>query len=461
MAQRRKQQAALPEVSELEAVRHYTKLSQKNYSITTECYPLGSCTMKYNPWVCHTLAMNNKFLQVHPAQDSQSMQGTLQILFELQELLKTICGMHSCSLTPMAGAQGELAGMLMIKKHLQRKKQLHKNEVLVPVSAHGTNPATAVMCGFKVIEIACTSDGNIDIDDLTAKTNENTAVIMLTNPSTYGLYEVNIDRIAKLIHGVGAYLYYDGANLNALLGRIRPGDIGFDVMHTNLHKTFATPHGGGGPGSGAVLCIKELAPYLPQPTISTLVKSKKKQFVMNIDATDSDRSIGRLSHWFGNVGVLLRAYIYIRLLGREHVKEISNHAVLNSNYLFRKLIKAGFSSPFSHRYPAHECIISLSKEKKEYGVTAYDIAKNLLDYGFHAPTTYFPIDIPECLLIEPTETESKQELDRLSSAFIDIRNRIQSNDSTIKTAPNKLSIGRLNEAKAAHPKHLDVSYHKK
>ena len=448
----------LPQVSELEAVRHYTKLSQKNYSITTELYPLGSCTMKYNPWVCHTLASHDRFLSCHPASSSQNVQGTLQILYELQKMLATICGMQSCSLTPMAGAQGEFAGMLMIKKYLQKKKLHYKTQILIPESAHGTNPASAVMCGFEVIEVKSEPNGNTSLSDLKSKIGKQTAGIMLTNPSTYGLYESNITEIAAAIHKVDGLLYYDGANLNALLGKVTPGDIGFDVMHSNLHKTFATPHGGGGPGSGAILANKKLAPFLPNPYI---IKNKRNGYEFSTHSTtQSKESIGQLSQWFGNIGVLIRAYIYIRLVGKEYLSDVSDYAVLNANYLMSKMLEIGYTSPFANRYAGHEFIISMQNEKKIFGVTAHDLAKNMLDYGYHAPTTYFPTNIPECLLFEPTETESKQDIDGLIAALKDFKARINARDPSVKTAPNKCMIAKVDETQASHPKFLDIAYKK-
>ncbi|MDI9348197.1 MAG: aminomethyl-transferring glycine dehydrogenase subunit GcvPB [Methylacidiphilales bacterium] len=446
----------LPEVSELEVVRHYTKLSQKNFSITTQIYPLGSCTMKYNPWACHQLAMLPNFLQVHPLAPDSHMQGTLQVMFELQEMLASLSGMAGCSLSPMAGAQGELAGLLMIKKYLKQKKLHHKNIVLVPQSAHGTNPATARMCGFEIVEIASDSRGNVDLDNLKRNINDATAAIMLTNPSTYGLYEEHISTIATCIHEVQGLLYYDGANLNALLGKVRPGDIGFDVMHTNLHKTFATPHGGGGPGSGAVLCSKRLLPYLPAPRV---YKDKQKYRISN--EKEFSQSIGRLSGGIGNVGVLLRAYSYIRLLGKQGASRVAEFAVLNANYLLRQLEKAGYSPAFPNRNAGHEFIITLAPELKQHGITALHIAKNLLDYDIHPPTTYFPLQIPECLLFEPTETESKQALDSVIAALIDIRRRISSEPEKLKSAPHTQRLNRLDDTRASHPKHLCLRHQNK
>lgn len=446
----RKSVPVLPEVSELQTVRHYTNLSRKNYSIDTNFYPLGSCTMKYNPRGVHAAVMLDGFLNRHPLAPESRSQGFLQCLFELQEMLKEITGMSAVSLTPMAGAQGEFAGVAMIRAYHQSRKDFARTEMLVPDAAHGTNPATAVMCGYTVKEIPTLKNGDVDLDALKKALGPQTAGIMLTNPSTLGVFETQITEIAKLVHEAGGLLYYDGANLNAILGKVRPGDMGFDVMHMNLHKTFATPHGGGGPGSGPIAANEKLKPFLPIPMVG-----KKEQYVW-LDNNDVPASIGRLSAFMGNAGILLRAYAYIRLLGKEGLHRVAEFATLNANYLMVKLKNAGYTLAFPTRRASHEFIVTLSPELKAYGVTAMDVAKRLLDYGFHSPTTYFPLLVPECLLIEPTETESKETLDRFVDAMEKIMLEIRANASIMKGAPHTMSLKRLDEVKAA--RELDITW---
>lgn len=434
----------LPEVSELDVVRHYTRLSQKNFSIDTHFYPLGSCTMKYNPRAAHRIASMSGFLQRHPlAQDIHS-QGLLACLYDFQEILKEITGMPGVSLTPMAGAQGEFAGVAMIRAYHLARGDTERDEILVPDAAHGTNPASAVMCGFKVREIQTKEDGDVDFERLKQAVGPRTAGIMLTNPSTLGVFERRIEEIAKLVHQAGGLLYYDGANLNAILGKVRPGDMGFDIMHINLHKTFATPHGGGGPGAGPVAVSQRVEPFLPVPIVG-----KKEGNYLWLDKEDRPQTIGRLSTFMGNAGILLRAYIYARILGREGLKRVAEYATLNANYLMHRLKKAGFTVAYPNRRASHEFILTLSTQEKEYGVNAMDFAKRLLDYGFHAPTTYFPLLIPECLLIEPTETETKQTLDLFVDAMINILNEAKTNPEQLKQAPYHQSVRRLDDTKAA------------
>lgn len=441
----------LPELSELEVVRHYTRLSRLNFSIDTEFYPLGSCTMKYNPRGAHRMASLPGFLHRHPLAPAVHSQGILHCLYELQEILKELTGMSGACLTPMAGAQGEFAGVAMIKAYHASRGDVTRTEILVPNTAHGTNPASAVMCGFTVREIPTTAEGDVDLATLKSLVGPKTAGIMLTNPSTLGVFERQIEAIAALMHQAGGLLYYDGANLNAILGKVRPGDMGFDVMHINLHKTFATPHGGGGPGSGPIAVSKRLLPFMPTPMVI-----KKDDHYDWLTDKELPQSIGRLSTFMGNAGILLRAYIYARLLGRTGLKRVAEFATLNANYLLQRLQEVGFTAAYPTRRATHEFILTLSNEAKTLGVTAMDIAKRLLDYGFHAPTTYFPLLVPECLLIEPTETESKQTLDRFIAAMAAILQEAKTNPSLLKNAPHHLPMKRLDDVRAA--KELDLNW---
>ncbi len=454
-ALQRSQETILPEVSELEVVRHYTRLSQKNFSIDTHFYPLGSCTMKYNPRGAHHAASMPGFKQRHPLAPLVYSQGYLSCIYELQEFIKDVTGMKGVSLTPMAGAQGEFAGVAMIKAYHLSRGDFVRDEIIVPSAAHGTNPATAVMCGFKVKEIPVKSDGDVDLEALKQVVTERTAGIMLTNPSTCGVFERDIETISKMIHKAGGLLYYDGANLNAILGRVKPGDMGFDVMHLNLHKTFATPHGGGGPGSGPVAVGERLLPFLPTPIVGKQHQSEKVTYYW-LTEKDIPQSIGRLSAFMGNAGILLRAYAYSLLLGRDGMHEVAEFSTLNANYLLKRLEQAGFKIAYPTRRASHEFLISFSREAKEYKVSAMDVAKRLLDYGFHAPTTYFPLLVPECFLIEPTETESKEIIDAFVEAMINILDEIKSNADIVKKAPHSLPVKRLDDVKAV--KELDVRW---
>lgn len=442
----------IPEISELEVVRHFTRLSQQNFSIDTNFYPLGSCTMKYNPRGVHAMAMQPRFTQLHPLSDVSICQGTMACLYDLQSYIKTITGMQGVSLTPMAGAQGEFAGVRMIKAYHQAKGDDERDEMIVTDSAHGTNPASAVMCGYKIKEVPTNKEGDVDLDALKAMLGPKTAGIMLTNPSTLGLFERNIVAVSKAVHEVGGLLYYDGANLNAILGKVRPGDMGFDVMHLNLHKTFATPHGGGGPGSGPVACAARLTPFLPTPIVE---KNANDEFVWQTER-DSPQSIGRLSGFMGNAGILLRAYFYVRLLGAEGVKRVSQFATLNANYLLKKLQTLGYEAAFPKRRASHEFLLTLNKQSKTTQVTALDVAKKLLDAGIHAPTIYFPLLVPECMLIEPTETESKQMLDDLVKVMDDIWQQMHEEPQQLRSAPQHLPCQRLDEVKAA--RELDLTW---
>ena len=445
----------LPEASELQVVRHFTRLSQKNFSIDTQFYPLGSCTMKYNPRVCNSLALLPGFAGRHPLGPVSHGQGFMTCMYELQEMLKEVTGMQGVSLTPMAGAQGELAGVAMIKAYHDARGDTERTEIICPDAAHGTNPATATMCGCTVREIPTGPDGDVDMEALQAALGPKTAGIMLTNPSTLGVFERHIKDIADLVHEAGGLLYYDGANLNAILGKVRPGDMDFDVIHMNLHKTFSTPHGGGGPGSGAVGVNERLLPFLPIPVV-------KKTEVDGGDiydwSTEDDfpQTIGRLSGFMGNAGVLLRAYVYMRMVGRDGMERVAEYATLNANYLAARLRDAGFELAFPERRASHEFIVTLKHEAKEFKLTAMDVAKALLDRNFHAPTTYFPLLVPECLLIEPTETESKETLDNFVTAMIDIVRAAREDGVEYKDAPYGMPVRRLDDVKAA--RELDLRY---
>lgn len=447
----RQDEPLLPEASELQVVRHFTRLSRRNFSIDTQFYPLGSCTMKYNPRGVHRFAMLDGFLNRHPLSLESNSQGYLACAYELQEILKAVTGMKGASLTPMAGAQGEFAGVAMIRAYHRSRNDVARTEFLVPDAAHGTNPATAAQCGFKVREIPTDADGNVNIEALRAAVGPQTAGIMLTNPSTLGVFEQKIQEIAKIMHEAGGLLYYDGANLNAILGKVRPGDMGFDVMHINLHKTFATPHGGGGPGGGPVAVSERLVPFLPMPTVT-----KTSEGYRWLTENDCPQTIGRLSAFMGNAGIILRAYMYARLLGKEGLHRVAEYATLNANYLLARLKSAGFTPAYPTRRASHEFIITLKTEAKELQISALDVAKRLLDYDFHAPTMYFPLLVPECLLIEPTESESKQVLDAFADVMIQILHEAKTNPELLKNAPHNLPVKRLDEVKAA--RELDLVY---
>jgi glycine dehydrogenase subunit 2 len=443
-ALRRTSRPLLPQVSELDAVRHYTQLSQKNFSIDTHFYPLGSCTMKYNPRAANALAMLPGFLERHPLAPESTGQGFLACLWELQEMLADVTGMAAVSLTPMAGAQGELAGIAMIHAYHAARSDTARSEIIVPDAAHGTNPATATMCGYTIREIPTDANGDVDVQALKAVCGPQTAGLMLTNPSTLGVFERNIVEIARTVHEAGGLLYYDGANLNAILGKVKPGDMGFDVIHMNLHKTFSTPHGGGGPGAGAVGVSKRLEPFLPIPVIA-----REGDRYRWLNEADRPQSIGRLSAFMGNAGVLLRAYVYARMLGRTGMQRVAEFAALNANYLMNRLRAAGFELAFPTRRASHEFIVTLQKLKEETGVSAMDVAKRLLDKGFHAPTTYFPLLVPECLLIEPTETEARETLDAFVAALSEIVTEARTSPELLKTAPHSMPVRRLDDVKAA------------
>ncbi len=448
---RRTAKPLLPEVGELETVRHFTRLSQLNFSIDTHFYPLGSCTMKYNPKACNQYAMLPEFLGRHPLGPESHGQGFLACMYELQEMLKEVTGMQAVALSPMAGAHGEFAGVAMIRAYHRSRGDLARNEIIVPEAAHGTNPATATMCGCVVREIPVNADGDVDIDALKAAVGPNTAGIMLTNPSTLGVFERRIEEVARIVHTAGGLLYYDGANLNAILGKVRPGDMGFDVIHMNLHKTFSTPHGGGGPGAGAVGVGARLQPFMPIPVVG-----KQDERFRWLTEKDLPQSIGRLSAFMGNAGVLLRAYIYMRMLGREGMSRVGEYATLNANYLLAQLAARGFEPAYPGRRASHEFIITVKKQARELEVSAMDFAKRLLDYGFHAPTTYFPLLVPECLLIEPTETEGKDTLDAFVAALSQIQNEAEQESERVTSAPHTMPVRRLDDVRAA--KQLDLTW---
>jgi len=451
----REDRPLLPEASELQVVRHYTRLSQQNFSIDTQFYPLGSCTMKYNPRVCNSLALLPGFAGRHPLGPVSHGQGFLECMYELQEMLKAVTGMAGVSLTPMAGAQGEFSGVAMIRAYHQAHGDPDRNEIIVPDAAHGTNPATATMCGCVAVEVPTKADGDIDIDGLKAVVGPRTAGIMLTNPSTLGVFEREILEVERIVKDAGGLLYYDGANLNAICGKVRPGDMGFDVIHMNLHKTFSTPHGGGGPGSGAIGVGERLLPYMPMPIVTAREEDGRTVYDW-LTEDDFPHSIGRLSAFMGNAGVLLRAYVYMRMVGRDGLRRLAEYATLNANYLQARLREAGFELAYPGRRASHEFIVTLRREAKQLRLTAMDVAKALLDRNFHAPTTYFPLLVPECLLIEPTETESKETLDNFVDALVAIAREAREEGKSFKEAPYTTPVRRLDDVRAA--RQLDVRY---
>jgi glycine dehydrogenase subunit 2 len=437
--------APLPEVSELDAVRHYTLLSQKNFSIDTHFYPLGSCTMKYNPKFTEALARLSGFTDLHPllAQLSggeQWTQGALQILYELEQWMCEMTGFSHFTMQPLAGAHGELTGIMLMAAYHRSKGHAKKKYVIIPDSAHGTNPASSAVAGYEIISIPSNKDGGMDLKALKAAVNDETAGLMMTVPSTYGLFEPNVSEIAKIIHAVDGIMYYDGANLNAVLGRCRPGDIGFDVMHINTHKTFTTPHGGGGPGSGPVGVNEKLKPFLP---ISRVVKRSDGVYVLDYNYA---QSIGYIASFYGNFGLLVRAYAYMLMLGKEGLIETANHAVLNANYIRKKL--GPYYKVCFDRMCMHESVFSASQQA-ERGVAATDIAKFLIDQQIHPPTVYFPISVPEAIMIEPTETESKQTMDRFIAKMIEADKLSLNNPKAFKEFPKTMPITRPDEVKAA------------
>ncbi len=428
-----------PEISEVEVVRHFTRLSQWNFGIDQGMYPLGSCTMKHNPRINEAMAALAGLANAHPLAEDSQVQGCLGVIHELQSYLCEITGLPYCSTQPAAGAHGEFTGILLIKALLD-KRGSKRSIVIVPDSAHGTNPATASLCGFDVKEVKSDKHGRVDMEHLASMVNDQTAGMMITNPNTLGIFETNIAEIAEILHAKGALLYMDGANMNALVGKTRPGDMGVDVIHLNLHKTFSTPHGGGGPGSGPICCTEELAPFLPTPRVT---KDGNDIYAWSNDFPDS---IGKVHGWYGQFGVLVRALTWILTLGKEGLVRHTEHAVLNNNYL-RKMLAPHFDIP----YPAetlHETVFT-DKRQQAHGVSTMDIAKSLLDYGFHPPTVYFPLVVPGALMVEPTETESRGELNRFARALMDISNRAASDPQSVTSAPHTTQIQRADETIAA------------
>ena len=436
----------LPEVPEHEAVRHYTEISLKNHHVDRALYPLGSCTMKYNPKVNEQMARLEGFAGLHPFTPIEAAQGALALMHELGDLLREIAGMDAVSLQPAAGAQGELTGVLLMRAYHRERGEEARRRVLIPDSAHGTNPATVALAGFEVVELRSNEAGRLSVRALRDALDERVAGLMLTNPNTLGVFESAILEISELVHEAGGLMYMDGANLNALTGVARPGDMGYDIVHFNLHKTFSTPHGGGGPGAGPVAVKEHLEPFLPMPTVAT----EGDGFVLD---WDRPRSIGRVHGFYGNFGVLVRAFTYIRMLGRAGVREMAEAAVLNNAYLSARLVDR-FPLPYGRGM--HESVFSGAELKKRTGVKTLDVAKRLLDYGFHAPTVYFPLIVPEALMTEPTETETREELDRYVEALRAIADEAENDPELVVNAPHQTPVRRLDEGRAG--RELDVRW---
>ena len=436
----RKAPADLPEVPESEVVRHFVRLSNLNHHVDKNMYPLGSCTMKYNPKINDYTCDLPGFSALHPLQPAATTQGALQLMYELAEMLREIAGMAAVTLQPAAGAHGELTGILLIKKYHEAQGGAKRHKLLVVDSAHGTNPASAALAGYEIISVKGNADGRTDLEDLRQKLDSDVAALMLTNPNTIGLFEKDIQQMAKMVHDNGSLLYMDGANMNALLGITRPGDMGFDVMHYNLHKTFSAPHGGGGPGSGPVGVSEKLVPYLPVPIIEKEGTTYKLSY-------DRPESIGRMMNFYGNFAVLVRAYTYIRMLGPDGLRRVSENAIINANYLLSLLLES-YDLPYP-KPVMHEFCLSGDRQKKAYGVRTLDIAKRLLDYGFHAPTIYFPLIVSEALMIEPTETESKETLDVFAEALLSIAREAATTPEVVLAAPVTTPVKRLDEAMAS------------
>lgn len=435
----REEEPELPEVSELDIMRHFTELSNHNHGIDSGFYPLGSCTMKYNPKINEQVARFPGFAHIHPLQPESSVQGALELMYDLQEHLKEITGMDEVTLQPAAGAHGEWTGLMMIRAYHEANGDTNRTKVIVPDSAHGTNPASATVAGLETITVRSGKDGLVDLEHLKELVGPDTAALMLTNPNTLGLFEEQIVEMAEIIHGAGGKLYYDGANLNAVLSKARPGDMGFDVVHLNLHKTFTGPHGGGGPGSGPVGVKKDLIPYLPKPVIT----KRNGQFAIDYDRPNS---IGRVKPFYGNFGINVRSYTYIRSMGPDGLQAVTEYAVLNANYMMRRLAPY-FDLPYD-RHCKHEFVLS-GKRQKKLGVRTLDIAKRLLDFGYHPPTIYFPLNVEECMMFEPTETESKETLDGFIDAMIQIAKEAEENPEIVQDAPHNTIIKRLDETQAA------------
>ena len=440
----------LPELSELEVIRHFTNLSHINYGIDIGFYPLGSCTMKYNPRINERTASIPGFTAIHPMQPAETAPGAFEVLAQVQEVLIEVTGFDEITLQPVAGAHGELTCLMLIKAYHESRGEGEKRQiVLVPDSAHGTNPASAAICGYTVKSVPTDAHGNCDLEALAAVLDESVAAFMVTNPSTLGLFESNIEKICEMVHAVGGQVFCDGANMNAMVGTTRPGDHGFDCMHLNLHKTFSTPHGGGGPGCGAIGLKSHLEPFLPVPVV------RRKQGKVELDWT-RPHSIGRVSGFFGQFLMEVRALTYLLAFGKEKMADISRYSVLNANYVQARLRDV---LPAAHPRPCmHECVLTAEKYKKEHGVRALDLSKRLIDYGFHPPTNYFPLIVPEAFMIEPTETECKETLDAFCDALIAICQEAESDPETVKSAPSSQIVGRLDEAAAV--KNLDVRWRK-
>jgi glycine dehydrogenase subunit 2 len=449
----RKRLPKLPELSETEVVQHYVRLSQQNYGVDLGIYPLGSCTMKYNPKMSDRVVATPKLQDLHPLQDAESVQGILRILYELSGWLAEIVGLNKVSLQPAAGAHGEFAGAMIMRAYHRRNGELEKrDEIVVPDSAHGTNPASAAMAGFKVVEMPSNQEGCVDLEALRSSLSHRTAGLMLTNPNTLGMFESDILEIAELVHAAGGLLYYDGANLNAMLGEAKPGRMGFDIVHINIHKTFATPHGGGGPGSGPIAVTKELERFLPVPT----VERSGDKYYLDFERPDS---IGKIRSFWGNIAVLVRAYAYIMMMGRDGLEKVADISVLNANYLAKKLSEVrGLELPFPEKLRKHEFVLSAAKMARETGVTAAHLSKRLLDFGIHAPTVYFPLIVDEALMIEPTETVSKQELDKTVIAFSKASAEAYTNPELVRDAPRNTAVTRIDEARASHPKTMQLTW---
>ncbi|UFT97752.1 aminomethyl-transferring glycine dehydrogenase subunit GcvPB [Radiobacillus kanasensis] len=435
----REEEAGLPELSELQVIRHYTALSKRNHGVDSGFYPLGSCTMKYNPKINEDVARLEGFSHIHPYQDNKTVQGAMEMLFDLQTSLAEITGMYEVSLQPAAGAHGEWTGLMMIRAFHESNGDTNRTKVIVPDSAHGTNPASATVAGFESVTVKSNEKGLVDLEDLKRVVGDDTAALMLTNPNTLGLFEEHILEMAEIVHNAGGKLYYDGANLNAIMGYARPGDMGFDVVHLNLHKTFTGPHGGGGPGSGPVGVSEELARYLPKPVLTKV----EDEYIFDYNRPDS---IGRVKPYYGNFGINLRAYTYIRTMGAEGLKKVSEYAVLNANYMMRRLEKE-YHLPYN-QHCKHEFVLS-GKNQKKLGVRTLDIAKRLLDFGFHPPTIYFPLNVEEALMVEPTETEAKETLDEFIDTMLQIAQEAKDNPEIVQEAPYTTVVKRMDETTAA------------
>jgi glycine dehydrogenase subunit 2 len=437
---RRETAPRLPEVSEPELVRHFTSLADRTFGIDTGFYPLGSCTMKHNPRVNERVVALPGFRDLHPHQDEDAAQGALELMWRLQEILAEVAGLPAVTLQPAAGSQGELTGLMLMRAYFaDRGEAKQRRNVVIPDTAHGTNPASVTMAGYELTHVKTDPRGNIDVDDLRSKVDERTAGLMLTNPSTLGLFDENIDEIERIFHGVGALMYYDGANLNAVCGISRPGDMGFDIVHFNLHKTFSQPHGGGGPGGGPIAVRDMLEPFLPVPAVV------RERDAFRFDY-DRPKTIGKVRGFAGPFGVFVRSYAYIRSYG-PRLREMSEAAVLNANYVLARL-RGAYDLPFD-RLCMHEFVLSARNLKRDYGITALDVAKRLMDYGFHPPTIYFPLIVPEALMVEPTETEPKETLDAFCDAMLAIAREAAENPQAIKEAPHRRPVRRLDEVRAA------------